>query len=429
MINPAYDEPGEDGSTSATSSSATDSTSDSSEASSASPASSESDSGDTTLPASCGNGVVEGIETCDDGNDVDGDGCNVDCVVSGTQLWEWRWDGGRDGWDVVHDIALLEDGSVVTGGVTHTDAGVQAEQVRISAEGVEMLWQHRHSVEGASDTGAWGAARFLSGSVLAGTGDNQVLFVHALDADGNLVLETGFPGRVYDATSDGEEVWVVGQLGDETSALFRLSSELELIATYDEPSGSMPVGAMVWAVAQAGDRVVVAGEAGAPRRGFVRELYEDSGSVLWEHDVAELGGDHDAAYGAAIVLGGAVATVGDVSIGSERNGWLMRRDTGGRLLDEIEQEDLGNYHGVAIGPSGEIAVAGWVDQGLSKAALIVKYGVDGSLAWRQETTGDLVVGDHKAWSVAIRDDSVIVVGGTLVQEETSFDAWVAAYRP
>ncbi len=33
----------------------------------------------------CGNGVVDGTEACDDGNDVDGDGCDVDCTFSCTE--------------------------------------------------------------------------------------------------------------------------------------------------------------------------------------------------------------------------------------------------------------------------------------------------------------------------------------------------------
>jgi hypothetical protein len=330
--------------------------------------------------------------------------------------------------DTVHDIALLADGSVVTGGNVHSDVGWQAEQVKISVDGA-MVWGYRYSVPDAGDTGAWGAARFLDGSVLAGTGDNQTLFVHALDADGALVDEVLVPGRVHDATSDGQEVWIAGQLADETAAVFQFSSALDLVATFDEPSGSMPTSSVVWAVAQGNDRVVVSGETYEPRRGFVRALYQGGGGLAWEYDVVELGGDSDAAYGATVIPGGAVATVGDVRFGSESNGWLMRRDTGGRLLDDIEQEDLGNYHGVAIGPSGEIAVAGWVDLGLGKIALLVKYGVDGSLAWRREITGELAVGDHKAWTVGIREDHVIVVAGELAHEDTGLDAWVAAYSP
>jgi cysteine-rich repeat protein len=37
---------------------------------------------DTEPKAECGNGVVEGGETCDDGNDVPGDGCEPSCVVT-----------------------------------------------------------------------------------------------------------------------------------------------------------------------------------------------------------------------------------------------------------------------------------------------------------------------------------------------------------
>ncbi len=428
MPNPHYDGPIDGGTAADTSSageSATSATSADDDPSATAPEESGSDTG---VPSSCGNGIVEGVETCDDMNEVDGDGCNVDCTDSGTQLWQLVWDGGQAGFDTVHDLGLLDDGSVVTGGQSHTEVGWQAEQVRISPDGAR-LWSHRHSVTDAGDTSAWGAARFLDGSVLAGTGDNQMLFVHALDADGALVDEVVIPGRVHDATSDGQQVWVAGQLADETAALFQFSSELDLIATFDEPNGSMPTASVVWAVAQGNNRVIVSGETYEPRRGFVRALYQDSTNVAWEYDVLELGGDSDAAYGATVIPGGAVATVGDVQFGSESNGWLMRRDTGGRLLDDIEQEDLGNYHGVAIGPSGEIAVAGWVDLGLGKIALLVKYAVDGSLAWRREITGELAVGDHKAWTVAIREDHVIVVAGELAHEQTGLDAWVAAYTP
>lgn len=430
MINPDYDGPRDGGDGSQTSSGSDGATLADDESASAESASAESattEPVDTTGGPGCGNKIVEGIETCDDGNDVNGDGCNVDCVESGTQVWELAWDGGRQGWDAVHDLALLGDGSVVTAGITQTDAGVQAEQVRLDADGNET-WRYRYSVVGAIDTDAWGAAPFLGGSLLAGTGDNETMFAVALDAGGALQDEYTGPGRVFDATGDGEEAWIVGRHVDETAALFHLSSELDLVATHDEATGSLPAASVAWAVAQNENRVVVVGETLAPNRAFVRELAKSDGGVAWEHDVIEIGGDADSGYGAAFSIGGAIATVGDVQFGSERNGWLMRRDTGGRLLDEIEQEDLGNYHGVAIGPSGEIAVAGWVDNGLGKLALLVKYAVDGSLAWRREVA-DVVVGENIAWTVVIRDDAVIVVAGSVFGEETNLDGWVAAYTP
>jgi cysteine-rich repeat protein len=44
---------------------------------------------------SCGDGVLDPGEQCDDGNDVDGDGCNVDCVESGTLRWSLMIDDAQ----------------------------------------------------------------------------------------------------------------------------------------------------------------------------------------------------------------------------------------------------------------------------------------------------------------------------------------------
>lgn len=41
----------------------------------------------------CGDGVVGPGEACDDGNEVDGDGCNRDCIVSGSIVWTTMLDG------------------------------------------------------------------------------------------------------------------------------------------------------------------------------------------------------------------------------------------------------------------------------------------------------------------------------------------------
>lgn len=48
--------------------------------------------GDTQgVPDTCGDGVVdeEEGEVCDDGNAIDEDGCNIDCLSSGSLLWSW----------------------------------------------------------------------------------------------------------------------------------------------------------------------------------------------------------------------------------------------------------------------------------------------------------------------------------------------------
>ena len=61
------------------------------------------ETGADTTAASCGNGVIEDDEACDDGNLVNGDGCNQDCTVSAALVWEYRSgiegdDGLASGW-------------------------------------------------------------------------------------------------------------------------------------------------------------------------------------------------------------------------------------------------------------------------------------------------------------------------------------------
>lgn len=53
------------------------------------------DEGSGSPGAFCGNGVVEGIEACDDGNDMDADGCSRSCELSGSLSWRLPFDVER----------------------------------------------------------------------------------------------------------------------------------------------------------------------------------------------------------------------------------------------------------------------------------------------------------------------------------------------
>jgi cysteine-rich repeat protein len=57
--------------------------------------------------AACGDGDLNTSrgEDCDDGNDVQGDGCNNDCVPSGTELWTRTFTGLAEGRGIATDGA------------------------------------------------------------------------------------------------------------------------------------------------------------------------------------------------------------------------------------------------------------------------------------------------------------------------------------
>lgn len=64
----------------------------------------------------CGDGRVQEGETCDDGNDLDGDGCNTDCRRSGVMIWEHRLD--LEGMGRAVDVG--PDGAIYAAGWTTT---------------------------------------------------------------------------------------------------------------------------------------------------------------------------------------------------------------------------------------------------------------------------------------------------------------------
>lgn len=78
--------------------------------------------------AECGNGVVEGDEACDELDAIDGDGCNVDCQISGSIAWTWEPDEGD-----IKEIAAAPDGTLF---VAIVDSGeTSASFVHLSATG------------------------------------------------------------------------------------------------------------------------------------------------------------------------------------------------------------------------------------------------------------------------------------------------------
>jgi cysteine-rich repeat protein len=91
----------------------------------------DTDADDTsTGPAAgrCGDGIVDENEACDDGNESDGDGCNVDCRPSGELLWTWEADD-----DVVSAAVAADDTIYVALG---NDDATVVTFLHLSADGV-----------------------------------------------------------------------------------------------------------------------------------------------------------------------------------------------------------------------------------------------------------------------------------------------------
>src|SRR5690606_23029327 len=55
----------------------------------------------------CGDGQLDGPESCDDGDGVDGNGCNNDCNESGQPLWTVTYDHPSHDSDTASGVALM----------------------------------------------------------------------------------------------------------------------------------------------------------------------------------------------------------------------------------------------------------------------------------------------------------------------------------
>lgn len=164
--------------------------------------SSADETGDPNDP--CGNGVIDGFEACDDGNRINGDGCNADCTPSGTLRWAVTFDG-MAGVDCAEGVDADSQGNVIAAGfVTTAMAG-------------EDLWIRKLDLDGnplwtAGGDEAFGDDRYRAVAV---SGDDSIYAV------GFVTAESPLEGRnvlVRKLDAEGGELWTetYGNPSDES---------------------------------------------------------------------------------------------------------------------------------------------------------------------------------------------------------------------
>jgi len=79
----------------------------------------------------CGDGVVNGVEACDELNQFDMDGCNTDCTESLAPIWILPTDPG-----VVYDLATSPDGRVFAAGSHYPSAWA----ISLDEDGNQLDW-------------------------------------------------------------------------------------------------------------------------------------------------------------------------------------------------------------------------------------------------------------------------------------------------
>src|SRR5688572_21462761 len=116
--------------------------------------SSSGESGESSGGLTCGDGLQGADEACDDGNAIDGDGCNADCRPSGAVLWSTTAGGGLALTDEALGCAVDEMGTIYVAGfmtITKLDEDVWVRSY--AADGAVGWTQQFDGALGGKDRG------------------------------------------------------------------------------------------------------------------------------------------------------------------------------------------------------------------------------------------------------------------------------------
>ena len=345
----------------------------------------------------CGDAEVNGPEACDDGNAADGDGCNVDCVQSGSELWTEYYPGDDAGNARARGAAVDADGNVIIVGeefVVGENANAWAR--KYSPDG-DILWSF--SWNGDSD------------------GDD-ILHAVAVAPDGDLVMV----GETYVA-GDGADMLFL-KLGPDSKPVWQM--------TYSSDSG---LGDRAFGVAvDPQGNIAVTGEEYKliGLHNVWTRLMDQGGLALWT-DVYDANAGNDAGNAVAFTAEGDLIVAGNIYVPiGLADLWLRKYSAAGKELwtrtaDHMKGNDL--WHGVAIDADGNIGLVGEVYEVAGLAAILsAKYNASGFEVWakiQDSDGGDNDIGRGVAFDAT---GNLIAVG----EEYTANDfarTWVRKHSP
>jgi cysteine-rich repeat protein len=407
-------------------------------------------SGDEGPPVSrCGNGELDDLEDCDDGNREPGDSCHPQCVEPGTVLWTVTYDGEAHSEDKGYGVAIdAAAQSFYVAGFATVEL-IEGQDVLLQRRWIEdggLQWSRTQGGDGhADDTGENVAIDRDGNPILAGTlvgettdGDvfvrgydaaGQTRWSYAHDEQGEFDIANGV------AVTSTDTIVVVGNVGiagDRDVWMTRLDSSGTAIGTpivrgrpdaWDEAIDAEAVA----------DGWLVTGRLTDDSDQFTvwTARYDREGALSWEDlATADLVGNEARGVGMGQDPMGGSATAG--VLGNDI--FVRRYDAFGAIGTTITVAGTTEMHDeaadVAFAPDGSYVVAGFIDfatDGFASAdAWVRKYAPDGTEVWTDVYDGPAHEID-KALAIAVTDDySAIVVGYETVPGQAR-DVWMRRY--
>lgn len=342
--------------------------------------------------SSCGNGVLDEDEQCDDGNTSDGDHCYSTCTLPIVPIWtQYELHGNPN---TAHDLTFTPDDRVYAVGV-------------LQSTGHRDTWLRAYSAQGDEEgfTTYGGGFGLEYGAVrLALHGSGEVLFAGAESA------ADGTPGVFYYR----DDPFVPGSTWAHT---------------YDSPNHGLKAnldrrGAVV--AATNGDVLVVADEwIDGQRWNIWMGRFDEDGNTLWMQSLDGAVSGSDRAVALAEDSQGNIYVAGNTEIdGNLGSGWAAKYDAEGAQLwaEPVEEAILED---VALLQDDLILVGGTPQD---EALWVGKYDPDFVPLGTMDYKATRDSSDH-GYATAIGPDGEVYVAGSSTEGDEASDAVVIGFPP
>jgi len=409
----------------------------------------------TTAPQPvCGDGIPEGIEECDDGNAIEGDGCDPDCTQNiDTALWQVTHAGDAMIAESGHGIAVDGAGNIVVAGFEIDTVDDPNGWVAKYDPAGEQLWMTTFDPSMGLDDRFYAVAVDPADNILV-AGDSDVtpsssdLWVAKLDPQGGEIWSRTFDGP--GAADDGARGVACDSLGNvAVTGFVRIdTADIDIWVAELDPDGTMLWSEVVpgpetlddrgqgVAIDRRDDAVVVAGY--VSHGGFNRDVwlrkYDSDGDVLWTDTWDNGNSGEDAGYGVAVRPDGTIAVAGmtpviatnqDVFLGLWDGSGALQwyKKFGGQAF--LDDEGLA----VASDADGNLAVVGFRSATeLDVDIWVRRYDAIGNVIWSQVVKGEASDSDQ-ATAVATDAEGNILVTGEIRSTGNDGEIWIAKLAP
>ncbi|MFO0760498.1 MAG: DUF4215 domain-containing protein [Byssovorax sp.] len=407
--------------------------------------------------AVCGDGFKGPNEACDDGNMVNGDGCNNNCVVSGTPLWTQTYNGASNGADFWSAVVTDAQGNVyVTGGEPVAGQNYNILIRKYDANGAIVWTQSYNGAANGEDVGQgitidpMGNVIVIGYETVAAQGKNIWLrkytsagvLVWTQSYDGLLHLDDYGYGVVTNAAGDlfiAASIQSVVNQGQDilVAKVAGLNGSLGWFDTFNG-AGSQADEAIGITLDSAGAIVATGYTRTAVSFDAWTRKYTDNGvsnTIQWTRTYAGVAGGTDFGFSvAADTMGNTVVAGAETVANQNFNVWVRKYDTMGNTVwtqgydGAAHQSDQGL--GVAIDAGGNVIVSGTETlANMTSDVWVRKYTSSGATLWTQTYNGAGDGNDVGNFAAVDANGNILVCGSETTAAAQGINAWLRKYAP